>query len=831
MWKLRPTESGSLWLCGMCGIDFPREDILIAHLGHCQRHPDHTRSLSDIDPRAHRPLADIDPRDMRSVAGAGDLDLAPPGVVDYAWPPVVDSRAHPALHYGQDHRDGFGRMAHAQASLAEDYTSRFGQRYASSYDRNCNLPAAHSLAQPADGVYSHPGDYVDAASTPQRAHGHHTEGAPNLATDMRGGTTRGLSDTLPGDSLGHSRQRDLDSSSWDINPAPSRHTNTTSHVHGRYKDPECFPPVAGRAGPSHPAHEFEPTSVRAYETSHSEMATRDATALSAYDETQNSSGPDIPNCDTTQGVTRSDLLADSTTHTPTRHDHSAYDETHDTTSTDLPALDTPRCDLPVYETTRSTTHGTTPTDLSANDKRPDSPPHPRTPDATDTSGEAKDGQIVEATEASEHDGVAGEEQTSSAVPVSKETGGGSPSIELRKAQEDSVSQEDKHPIVLVYHCWICQDEFLDKWSIVLHLKAAHRDRVELRGIELKMRSPLCLDCGATEPCEHRPFPEEDSLDWDDVNMGDGAVPEEDLAWPCASCSQSFLSQKLLQKHRAEQHEGGKNFQCSFCPSKFVSHSHLVAHARIHTGFRPHPCSVCGNRFARRSDLERHSRTHTGEKPFRCVECGRTFSQRTSLEKHARIHARRSGALACEQCGLVVHSSAELAQHSATEHSERKFTCNTCGKTFSAQHYLQLHTRTHTMAKTYACSFCPKKFSFHALLVKHEDRVHKNQADIKCEQCGRTFKRRENLNRHMRSHTGEKSFQCPACGQAFTEKGSMKRHYQSQHEQIKPHDCPACEKSFSRKFLLSKHLQRYHPEMSSGRVEEAEPSGPVSQVGF
>lgn len=50
----------------------------------------------------------------------------------------------------------------------------------------------------------------------------------------------------------------------------------------------------------------------------------------------------------------------------------------------------------------------------------------------------------------------------------------------------------------------------------------------------------------------------------------------------------------------------------------------------------------------------------------------------------------------------------------------------------------------------------------------------------CFVCGKVFKRRYDVQRHMVTHTGEKPFQCKHCPSRYTENGNLLKHMRKQH---------------------------------------------------
>jgi len=88
-------------------------------------------------------------------------------------------------------------------------------------------------------------------------------------------------------------------------------------------------------------------------------------------------------------------------------------------------------------------------------------------------------------------------------------------------------------------------------------------------------------------------------------------------------------------------------------------------------------------------------------------------------------------------------------------------------------------------------------------------THNNYRPFVCniEGCGKSFKRADALDNHMRTHTRETPFMCSyqGCGMGFTTKASLRYHL-LKHKDDKIFKCsyPGCNKAFITHFQLKQH---------------------------
>ena len=100
-----------------------------------------------------------------------------------------------------------------------------------------------------------------------------------------------------------------------------------------------------------------------------------------------------------------------------------------------------------------------------------------------------------------------------------------------------------------------------------------------------------------------------------------------------------------------------------------------------------------------------------------------------------------------------------------------------------------------------------QFSFCIILESKADIRKENSISnkkFKCEffECNKSFAYSRNLRLHVQKIHEKISFKCDHCSRIFTENASLKKHIKVVHLNMKNHKCDQCDKSFGKKEVLT-----------------------------
>ncbi|XP_077111591.1 uncharacterized protein LOC143767269 [Ranitomeya variabilis] len=145
------------------------------------------------------------------------------------------------------------------------------------------------------------------------------------------------------------------------------------------------------------------------------------------------------------------------------------------------------------------------------------------------------------------------------------------------------------------------------------------------------------------------------------------------------------------------------------------------------------------------------------------------------------------------------------EHERPHTEEKPFLCAECGKCFKKKSVLFRHLKIHT-ENPFLCSICGKHFSQKSDLVEHQI-IHEREKPFSCPECGKCFREKLNLVQHLRIHMGEKPFACSECGKCFTQKSALVTH-QRIHTGEKPFSCSECGKCFRQNASFYAHKRAH-----------------------
>lgn len=145
---------------------------------------------------------------------------------------------------------------------------------------------------------------------------------------------------------------------------------------------------------------------------------------------------------------------------------------------------------------------------------------------------------------------------------------------------------------------------------------------------------------------------------------------------------------------------------------------------------------------------------------------------------------------CEYCPLISTQRRQFASHLMTMHPGLTYRCDQCNKQFTNGETWRTHMcKGDTMEL--GCVYCSAVFGHQAQLTRHIKRhlnppresqaKYKNQK-VPCDQCDATFHSAFYLKQHQLTHTGETPHACKVCGRPFRSKCNLLRHLRTVHKE-------------------------------------------------
>ena len=329
-----------------------------------------------------------------------------------------------------------------------------------------------------------------------------------------------------------------------------------------------------------------------------------------------------------------------------------------------------------------------------------------------------------------------------------------------KKMGGKVYTQEWNPKYSVVTCDYCDETFPTVYITSQHVDIAHEDKKE--EFDKKYKTFMCSkpECGKlcyTVKSLHRHY-----RDYHKESIKDVSIYAQQMK-ECVICNKSFKIQSSYEDHM-EEHKvglGTKLIQCKICKLKFHYRTQLRKHLSTKGDSDSTLCSLCGESFNNRCELKIHKKVHN---------------------KDNKLFAKKSfkkpiGPQKCTHCDLVFESMNKKHLHMFHVHDQGAAFCDICGHKCWGKSHLRKHVEVHNESLSFECQHCGKGFKSKRNLERHIQVVHTSDSNKKyqCNQCGKGFTTNQNLRNHMNIHLGLKPFKCEFCGSAYQNQSNLSAH--------------------------------------------------------
>ncbi|XP_052859862.1 transcription factor grauzone-like [Anopheles cruzii] len=278
---------------------------------------------------------------------------------------------------------------------------------------------------------------------------------------------------------------------------------------------------------------------------------------------------------------------------------------------------------------------------------------------------------------------------------------------------------------------------------------------------------------------------------------------------CELCSAPLNDFTDLQDHYRQVHNVTGYVRC--CDRLFYRRYLLLDHIDAHSGTIR--CEICQKSYKSNRYLTLHmAKTHSREedRPFKCDQCHVSYPKSYLLKAHRALHVQEE----CRICKKVLSNNQSLKVHIAQMHGDDgNHICDTCGKVFRTKAAMERHIKEHLgleLVERMQCEYCKKWFNGKYNLKKHIRFLHNEEGqEFRCDICQHESPNSRALANHkLRVHVEEK-YECEYCGKRFKRRPNLREHIAS-HTGNALYSCEICGIKFNSKANRFTHRKNKHP---------------------
>ncbi|CAG0904556.1 unnamed protein product, partial [Cyprideis torosa] len=189
--------------------------------------------------------------------------------------------------------------------------------------------------------------------------------------------------------------------------------------------------------------------------------------------------------------------------------------------------------------------------------------------------------------------------------------------------------------------------------------------------------------------------------------------------------------------------------------------------------------------------------------YECPNCNMAFESLDALDEHKREPDQCR--IKCRYCDLMFWSRKERVKHHRVHKENANVSCDSCGKFFISAKGLAIHRRRGgCMEERFSCPICHMEFPT-VVSRKNHYSTH-----TRCPECG--VENVKNMIDHFRT-VHLRQFTCDHCGRTFKTKLIFEQHLARVHKlngvTERTYQCSGCGKVFTDYSNMKAHFRQFH----------------------
>ncbi|XP_032596700.1 zinc finger protein 391 [Drosophila grimshawi] len=193
--------------------------------------------------------------------------------------------------------------------------------------------------------------------------------------------------------------------------------------------------------------------------------------------------------------------------------------------------------------------------------------------------------------------------------------------------------------------------------------------------------------------------------------------------------------------------------------------------------------------------------------WHCTVCNKSLRSRTQQYYHRSCGNELLKKFHCALCSRRFATRSHLKYHQSSHGTNPSYCCNNCGKSFKQKIVLQRHMRAHK-PHAFGCPDCPRLFHNQSALTAHAVLHSGDSLPFKCETCSKHYLTKANLKQHQLKHDlNSTRHSCPVCSKSFLRQSTLRLH-QQRHVKRARRACSQCQKTFNDVDALTRHMKQH-----------------------